>query len=47
MTTQLFRFLFPLALAMASAITTVAWAGEYFEKDGVAIRGRSLIYTMR
>jgi YHS domain-containing protein len=39
MTTRLFRFLLPLALAVASAITSVAWAGEYFEKDGVAIRG--------
>lgn len=39
MTTTLFRFLLSLALAMASAITSVAWAGEYFEKEGVAIRG--------
>jgi YHS domain-containing protein len=39
MTTTLFRFLLPLALAMACAITSVAWAGEYFEKDGAAIRG--------
>ena len=39
MTTRLFRFVLPLALAVASAITSVAWAGEYFEGDGVAIRG--------
>jgi hypothetical protein len=41
MTATPFRFLLPLALAMASAITSVAWAGEYFEKDGVAIRSHS------
>lgn len=39
MTTRLFRFVLPLALAVASAITSVAWAGEYFEGDGVAVRG--------
>ena len=39
MTPRLFRFLLPLALAMAYTVTSVAWAGEYFEKDGVAIRG--------
>jgi YHS domain-containing protein len=39
MTNTLFRFLLPLVLAMLCAITSVAWAGEYFEKDGVAVRG--------
>jgi YHS domain-containing protein len=39
MTTTQFRFLLPVAFAMACAITSVAWAGEYFEKDGAAIRG--------
>jgi YHS domain-containing protein len=39
MTTTHFSFLLPLALALTGAVTSVAWAGEYFEKDGVAIRG--------
>lgn len=39
MNTPLFRFLLPLAVATACAVGSVAWAGEYFEKDGVAIRG--------
>jgi YHS domain-containing protein len=39
MTIILSRFLLPLALTLTCAVTSVAWAGEYFEKDGVAIRG--------
>jgi hypothetical protein len=41
MITQLIRFLLPLALAIACAILSVAWAVECFEIDGVAI------YTLR
>lgn len=40
LTITLFRFLLPLALASTAAFTSVAWAGEYFEKDGVDIPGQ-------
>jgi hypothetical protein len=39
MTTRLFRFLLPLALALVGAIASVALAGERLEKDSVATRG--------
>jgi YHS domain-containing protein len=39
MTITHFRFLLPLAIALIGVATSVALAGEYFEKDGVAIRG--------
>ena len=39
MTATPFRFLLPMVLAWFSLVTSVVWAGEYFEKDGVAIRG--------
>jgi YHS domain-containing protein len=39
MSTSLQRFAQIALLAFASAAVSVAWAGDYFEKDGVAIRG--------
>jgi YHS domain-containing protein len=39
MSTSIQRFLHILLLATACAAASVAWAGEFFEKDGAAIRG--------
>ena len=39
MNTSLVRFLRPLFFATACALASVAWAGDYFEKEGAAIRG--------
>ncbi len=39
MTTRLLGFLLPLTLAVACALTSVAWAGGCFEKDDATTRG--------
>jgi YHS domain-containing protein len=39
MTTTLIRVLTLMIVAVGCAVTTAAWAGEFFEKDGAAIRG--------
>lgn len=39
MPNSLHRFVQIALLSLASAAVSVVWAGEYFEKDGVAIRG--------
>jgi YHS domain-containing protein len=39
MTTTLFRVLMSMIAAIACAAAPAVWAGEYFEKDGAAIRG--------
>jgi YHS domain-containing protein len=39
MTTTLIRVLTLMIVAVGCAVTTAAWAGEYFEGDGAAIRG--------
>ena len=42
--TQIFRTI-GLALAISSAVffSAAAWAGEFFEKDGVAMRGYDVV----
>jgi YHS domain-containing protein len=39
MTTTLIRVLSVMLVAIGCAVTTTAWAGEFFEKEGAAIRG--------
>jgi YHS domain-containing protein len=39
MTTTLIQVLTLMIVSVGCAVTTAAWAGEYFEKDGAAIRG--------
>lgn len=39
MTGTLIRVLTLMIVAVGCAVATAAWAGEYFEKDGAAIRG--------
>ncbi|NJN00828.1 MAG: YHS domain-containing protein, partial [Aquincola sp.] len=39
MTSHLFRLIAALGFVLLCAVASVAWAGEFFEKDGAAIRG--------